>query len=104
MGHPEQHAGYGAADWVLPVGDDARNGHRKPLDDLPQQTRQGFLSPAEKAACQEHLSRKALAYHPQHLVAYVRLQPVQGEDRSPCRSSASRSRLRSESLSAISSS
>jgi hypothetical protein len=35
VGHLEQHAGYGAADWVLPVGDDARNGHRKPLDDLP---------------------------------------------------------------------
>jgi hypothetical protein len=80
VGNLREHPTDGPPDRVLAVGDDARDGHRQLVGDLSQQARQGLLGPAQKAARKEHLSREALTHHPQHLVADVRLQPVQGED------------------------
>jgi hypothetical protein len=68
---------------MLSIGDDAHHRNLEPFGDLPQQAHQGLLRCAQKAACQKDLPGEALAHHPQNLVAHVRLQPVQGEDRSP---------------------
>jgi hypothetical protein len=41
---------------------------------------QGLLGCAKKAARQEYLSRETFTHHPQHLVADVGLQAVEGQD------------------------
>ena len=62
---------------MLPVGDDAQDGHRQRVADLAQQRDQVVLGRAKQAPGQQHLAGQALADHPQHLVAHVGLHAVE---------------------------
>ena len=83
MGHACQ-CGDGVPDGMLPVGDDSRDGRRKHAAGLPQQRCQIVSRTAEQAARQERLAREAIAQHPEHLMAHIRLQPpINGQDHPP---------------------
>jgi hypothetical protein len=50
------------------------------LGHLAQQRRKVLGGGREQAARQQHLAREAIAHHPEHLVADIRLQAVEGQD------------------------
>jgi hypothetical protein len=72
-------------DRMLPVRDHAADRDRQGGPDLAQQRGQVGPRRAQEAAGQQHLAGQALADDPEHLVAHVRLQAVDGQDRPPLR-------------------
>jgi hypothetical protein len=65
---------------VLAVGDDGGDGDRQGAPDLAQQGGQVLLPGGQQAAGQQDLARQAIAQHPEHLVADVGLQAIDGQD------------------------
>jgi hypothetical protein len=61
---------------VLAVGHHARDRHRQAAPDLVDQPGQVRPGAAQQAPRQQHLAAEAVAQDPQHLVADVRLEPV----------------------------
>ena len=79
--HPRQSAFHGAPDRGLAVADHAAlDRHPDRLRHLAQQRHEVVGGAGQQAAREQHLAREAVAHHPQHLVAHVRLQAVQGQD------------------------
>ena len=103
-----RHAGesllHGPADRGLPVADHARDRHAHRLRDLAQQGRKVRCGAGQQAARQQHLARKAVAHHPEHLMAHIRLQAVQRQDDPALARQRPRRRCRSVSDTASSSS
>jgi hypothetical protein len=83
MGDLRQHQRHRGADRLLAVGDHAADRHRQRLLDLAQQRRQVALRPTQEAARQEHLPRKAVAQHPQHLMPHIGLEAIERENDVP---------------------
>ena len=80
VGHPGQGRFHGVADRNLTVGDHAADRHRQRGLDFPQQGGQILLGGREEGPCQEKLPGEDIPHDPQHLVAHVRLQPVERQD------------------------
>ena len=78
--HVGQGRGDRLADGELAVGEDGRDRDGQGLPNLNEEGGEVLLGGAEQAAGEQHLARQAVAQHPQHLVADVRLQPVQRQD------------------------
>ena len=77
MGNRGQGRRHRPPDRVLPIGDNAENRDRQRGLDFAQQGGQVGLGRTEQATRQERLAAQAVADHPEHLVADVRLHPVE---------------------------
>jgi len=75
-----KHRLHRGANRLLTVGDDAIDWHGQRLFHFSQQCHQIPLRRAQETAGKQDLPGEAVADHPQHLVATVRLQAVEGED------------------------
>jgi len=70
----------GTAERGLAIGDDTHNGHTQRLPYKVNQVRQIVLRGGPQTTSQEDLCRETIAQHPQHRMANVRLQAIQGQD------------------------
>jgi hypothetical protein len=75
-----KHGCYRRPNRLLPVGDDAADRHRQRGLDFPQQRHQVALGRAQETAREQYLPGEAVADHPEHFVAAVRLEAVERED------------------------
>jgi hypothetical protein len=79
VGHARQRGPDRPANRVLAVGDDSSDRHRQRLPDLVEQGGEIVLRRAQQAPSEEHLPGQAIAQYPDHLMAHIRLQAIQGE-------------------------
>jgi transposase len=79
MRHPGQRRPDGPANGVLTVGEHRLDRHRQRLLHFAQQGGEVVLRGAEQTAGQQDLPGQAVAQDPDHLVAHVRLQPIEGQ-------------------------
>ena len=70
----------GTAERGLTIGDDAHNGHAQRLPYRGNQGRQVVLRGGQQTASQEDRGGETIAPDPQHLMAHVRWQALQGQD------------------------
>lgn len=80
VGDPRQHPGDGPPDRVLAIGNDAPDRHGQGRAHFGDERGDGLLGGAQQAAGQQDLPGEAVAQHPQHLVANIRLQAIEGQD------------------------
>jgi len=80
VGHLRPSRGPRVAKGVLTVGHPADERHGQPAFYFPEPAGPIVLRAGQQTAGQQDLARQAVPQNPQHLVANVRLQPVQGQD------------------------
>jgi len=83
MGNLGEDKGHCAADGFLPIGDHPSDRHRKLVQlvlDFGQQGGQVALATAEQRTGQQDLLPEAVAHDPEHLMPYIRLQPIDSQD------------------------
>ena len=83
MGNARQSGPDGAANGVLPVREDAADGHGQPLLHLLQQGREILLGRTQEPPRQKDLPGETIPQDPDDLVAHVRLQAIEGQQHAP---------------------
>jgi hypothetical protein len=78
--HAGEYKRDGAADGLLAVRDDPSDGDRQHLRDLLQKRRQIPLRAAEQGAGEEDFPGETVPHDPQHFVANIRLEAIDGQD------------------------
>lgn len=77
--HGGEDLGHRLANRVLTVRHDSLNRHRTGLTNLLEQRRQILLTRREQALGQQDLTRETITQDPQHLMADIGLQTIQGQ-------------------------
>ena len=78
-----KHQGHRFANGLFSIRDHPFDWHRKLFElvfDLGEQGREVCLRTTKQWASQQDFLGEAVAYHPEHFVAHIWLQPIQGQD------------------------
>jgi len=78
--HIGEHVCHGTANRELAIRNDADNRHGQGLPHCPEQNRQILVGRRQQAAGQEDFARETVSEYPQHLMADIGLQAIEGQN------------------------